>query len=47
MLADPCRHQCYRQMAADTNWAPYLDSLYENLETGEITACDISIQTPP
>ena len=33
--------QCYRELDADPNWVPYLDSLYENLETGAITACDI------
>jgi len=33
--------ECYRQMEADPNWVPYLDSLYENLETGAVTACDI------
>ena len=33
--------ECYRQMEADPNWVPYLDSLYEHVETGEVTACDM------
>ena len=33
--------ECYREMDADPNWVPYLDSLFENLETGAITSCDI------
>ena len=33
--------ECYREMDADPNWVPYLDSLFENVETGAITSCDI------
>jgi hypothetical protein len=39
VLAD--LEECYREMEADPNWVPYLDSLYENIETGAITTCDI------
>ncbi len=39
VLAD--MEECHRQMEADPNWVPYLDSLYENTETGAITSCDI------
>lgn len=33
--------ECYRQFNADPDWVPYLDSLFEHVETGEIAVCDI------
>ena len=33
--------ECYQRYEADPDWVPYLDSLFENVITGEVAACDI------